>query len=129
MASLKGTQTETNLLTAFFGESQARNRYTYFAFQAKKDGYVQIQAVFEKTAGQEKERAKRLFKFLEGGEVEMAGSFPTGIIGSTIENLMESTSDEHYEHTKMYPAFAQTPQEEGFSTIADVFHHVAVAEK
>ncbi len=129
MASLKGTQTEKNLLTAFAGESQARNRYTYFASQAKKDGYVQIQAIFEKTANQEKEHAKRLFKFLEGGEIEVIGSFPAGLIGSTVENLMESAAGEHYEYTEMYPAFAQTAQEEGFPLIADVFNHIAVAER
>ncbi len=127
--SLKGTKTEKNLLTAFAGESQARNRYTYFASQAKKDGYVQIQAIFEETANQEKEHAKRLFKFLEGGEVEITASFPAGVIGSTLENLKEAAGGENYEWTDMYPAFAKEAREEGFNEIADVFESIAVAEK
>ena len=129
MASLKGTQTETNLLTAFAGESQARNRYTYFAGQAKKDGYVQIATIFEETADQEKEHAKRFFKFLEGGEVEITGAFPAGVIGTTLENLKASAAGEHYEHTEMYPGFAKTAREEGFETIAAVFEAISVAEK
>jgi rubrerythrin len=129
MASLKGTQTEKNLLTAFSGESQARNRYTYFASKAKKEGYVQISEIFTETANQEKEHAKRLFKFLEGGEVEITGAFPAGIIGSTLENLKDSAAGEHYEHTEMYPEFAKTAREEGFDTIASVFEAIAVAEK
>lgn len=127
--SLKGTKTEKNLLTAFAGESQARNRYTYFASQAKKDGYVQIQAIFEETANQEKEHAKRLFKFLEGGEVEIKASFPAGVIGSTIDNLKEAAGGENYEWTDMYPTFAKEAREEGFNEIADVFESIAVAEK
>jgi len=129
MAELKGSQTEKNLLTAFAGESQARNRYTYFASQAKKDGYVQIQSIFEETANQEKEHAKRLFKFLEGGEVEITGSFPAGVIGSTLENLKASAAGENYEHTQMYPGFAKTARGEGFDDIAAVFEAIAVAEK
>ena len=129
MKSLKGTQTEKNLLTAFAGESQARNRYTYFAGQAKKDGYVQIAAIFEETANQEKEHAKRLFKLLEGGEVEITGAFPAGVIGTTLENLKDSAAGEHYEQTEMYPGFAKTAREEGFETIASVFEAIAVAEK
>ena len=129
MSSLKGTQTEKNILTAFAGESQARNRYTYFASQAKKEGYVQISYIFEETANQEKEHAKRLFKFLEGGEVEITGAFPAGVIGNTLENLKESAAGEHYEHTEMYPGFAEVAREEGFKTIADVFEAIAVAEK
>jgi rubrerythrin len=129
VASLKGTQTETNLLTAFAGESQARNRYTYFAGQAKKDGYVQIATIFEETADQEKEHAKRFFKFLEGGEVEITGAFPAGVIGTTLENLKASAAGEHYEHTEMYPGFAKTAREEGFETIAAVFEAISVAEK
>jgi rubrerythrin len=129
MASLKGTQTEKNLLTAFSGESQARNRYTYFASKAKKEGYVQISEIFTETANQEKEHAKRLFKFLEGGEVEITGAFPAGVIGSTLENLKDSAAGEHYEHTEMYPEFAKTAREEGFDTIASVFEAIAVAEK
>jgi rubrerythrin len=129
MGSLKGTQTEKNLLTAFAGESQARNRYSYFASQAKKDGYVQMQFIFEETANQEKEHAKRLFKFLEGGEVEITAAFPAGVIGSTLENLKASAEGENYEHTEMYPEFAKTAEEEGFNEIAAVFRNIAVAEK
>jgi len=129
MASLKGTQTEKNLLTAFAGESQARNRYTYFASQAKKDGYVQISAIFEETANQEKEHAKRLFKFLEGGEAQVTASFPAGVIGTTLENLYEAAAGENYEHSTMYPEFAKTAMEEGFKNIAGVFMAIAVAEK
>jgi len=126
---LKGSRTEKNLLTAFAGESQARNRYTYFASQAKKDGYVQMSSIFEETANQEKEHAKRLFKFLEGGEVEVQASFPAGAIGSTLENLKASADGEHYEHSEMYPDFARVAREEGFNVIADVFERIAVAEK
>ncbi|HID98474.1 MAG TPA: rubrerythrin family protein [Thermodesulfobacteriaceae bacterium] len=129
MNSLHGTKTETNLLTAFAGESQARNRYSFFASKAKKDGYVQIAAIFEETANHEKEHAKRLFKFLEGGEVEVNAAFPAGIIGSTLENLLAAASGEKHEHTKMYPEFAQTAREEGFDEIAEVFMAIAVAEK
>ena len=126
---LKGTQTEKNLLTAFAGESQARNRYTYFASQAKKEGFVQISAIFEETANQEKEHAKRFFKFLEGGEVEVTAAFPAGVIGSTLENLKASAAGENYEHTEMYPGFAKTAREEGLDAIAGVFEAIAVAEK
>ncbi|MCD4678336.1 MAG: rubrerythrin family protein [Desulfobacula sp.] len=129
MASLKGTQTEKNLLTAFAGESQARNRYTYFASAAKKEGFVQISEIFTETAGQEKEHAKRFFKFLEGGEVEITGAFPAGMIGTTLENLKEAAAGEEYEWTKMYPDFAATAREEGFDAIALVFEMIAIAEK
>ncbi len=129
MKSLKGTQTEKNLLTAFAGESQARNRYSYFASKAKKEGFVQIAAIFEETANQEKEHAKRLFKFLEGGEVEIQASFPAGVIGSTLENLRAAANGENYEHEKMYPEFARIAREEGFDEIADVFEAIAVAER
>ena len=129
MARLKGTQTEKNLLTAFAGESQARNRYTYFAKQAKKDGYVQIADIFEETANQEKEHAKRLFKLLEGGEVEIAAAFPAGVIGTTLENLKEAAGGENYEWTDMYPGFAKTARQEGFDDIADILEAIAVAEK
>jgi rubrerythrin len=129
MASLKGTQTEKNLLTAFSGESQARNRYTYFASKAKKEGYVQISEIFTETANQEKEHAKRLFKFLEGGEVEITGAFPAGVIGTTLENLKDAAAGEHYEQTEMYPEFAKTAREEGFDSLAEVFEAIAVAEK
>jgi rubrerythrin len=129
MKSLKGTETEKNLLKAFAGESQARNRYTYFASKAKKEGFEQIAAVFNETANQEKEHAKRLFKFLEGGEVEITASFPAGVIGSTLENLKEAASGENYEYTEMYPEFAKIAEEEGFKDIAVVFRKIAVAEE
>jgi len=129
MKSLKNTKTEKNLLTAFAGESQARNRYTYFASKAKKDGYVQISKIFEETANQEKEHAKRLFKFLEGGEVEITGAFPAGVIGETVDNLEGSAAGENYEWTEMYPTFAKVAREEGFDKIAAVFEAIAVAEK
>jgi len=126
---LKGSQTEKNLLTAFAGESQARNRYSYFASQARKEGYEQIGAIFEETANQEKEHAKREFKFLEGGEVEITAAFPAGVIGNTLENLKAAAAGEHYENTQMYPGFAETAEKEGFAEIAEVFRSIAVAEK
>ncbi len=129
MSSLKGTQTEKNLLTAFSGESQARNRYTYFASAAKKEGYVQISDIFTETANQEKEHAKRLFKFLEGGEVEITAAFPAGVIGTTLENLKAAAEGEAYEWNEMYPGFAATARKEGFDAIAAVFEAIAVAEK
>jgi len=127
--SLKGTQTEKNLLTAFAGESQARNRYTYAASVAKKEGYEQIAAIFEETANQEKEHAKRLFKFLEGGEVEITAAYPAGVIGTTVENLAEAAAGEHYEQTEMYPGFADVAEQEGFKQIAAVMRAIAVAER
>ena len=129
MGNLKGSQTEKNILAAFAGESQARNRYTYFASQAKKDGYVQISEIFTETANQEKEHAKRLFKLLKGGEVEIAAAFPAGVIGTTLDNLKEAAAGENYEYTDMYPGFAKTAIEEGFDEIADIFKAIAVAEK
>ncbi len=129
MASIKNTQTEKNLLTAFAGESQARNRYTFFASAAKKAGYEQISAIFIETADNEKEHAERLFKFLEGGEVEITGSFPAGIIGDTVSNLEASADGENHEHTIMYPDFADVAEKEGFFEIAEVFRNIAVAEK
>lgn len=129
MASLKGSKTEKNLLTAFAGESQARNRYTYFAGKAKKDGFVQIADIFEETANHEKEHAKRLFKFLEGGDVEIQAAFPAGVIGSTAENLKAAAGGEHHEWESMYPEFAATAREEGLGAIAKVFEAIAVAEK
>jgi rubrerythrin len=128
MMPFNGSATEKNLLTAFAGESQARNRYTYYASKAKKDGFVQIAAIFEETANQEREHAKRLFKFLEGGECEITATFPAGIIGTTEENLTESANGEHYEHNDMYPHFAQIAKKEGFDEIAHVFSAIAVAE-
>ena len=126
---LKGSQTEKNLLTAFAGESQARNRYSYFASAAQKEGYIQIAAIFEETANQEKEHAKREFKFLQGGEVEISAAFPAGVIGSTLENLKAAAAGEHYETTEMYPGFAKVAEEEGFDDVAKVFRSIAVAEK
>jgi rubrerythrin len=125
----KGTRTEKNLLTAFAGESQARNRYTYFASQAKKDGLVQIQAIFEETADQEREHAKRFFKFLQGGDVEVSAAFPAGVIGTTAENLRAAAGGEHHEWSSMYPGFAKTAREEGLGEIAAVFEAISVAEK
>ena len=129
MPQLKGTQTEKNLLTAFAGESQARNRYTYFAGKARKEGYVQIADIFEETANQEKEHAKRLFKQLQGGEVEITGAFPAGVIGSTLENLRDAAAGEHHEQTEMYPSMAKVAREEGFTEIANIFEAIAVAER
>jgi rubrerythrin len=126
---LKGSQTEKNLLGAFAGESQARNRYTYFASQAKKEDFEQMSFIFEETAHQEKEHAKRFFKFLEGGEVEITAGFPAGVIGSTLENLKAAAAGENFEHTELYPGFAKVAREEGFDTIASVFEAIAVAEK
>jgi len=128
MKSLKGTKTEKNILTAFAGESQARNRYTYFASRAREEGYEQIAAVFLETADNEKEHAKRLFNFLEGGSVEITASYPAGVVGNTKENLKEAAEGENYEHTKMYPGFAKIADEEGFPEIAAVMRAIAVAE-
>ena len=127
--SIKGTKTEKNLLIGFAGESQARNRYTYFSSQARKDEYVQIADIFEETANQEKEHAERLFKFLEEGEVEIQAAFPAGVIGKTDENLIAAAAGEHYEWSEMYPSFANDAREEGFDDIANVFESIAVAEK
>jgi len=129
MNSLKGSKTEKNLLTAFAGESQARNRYTYFASKAKKEGFVQIADIFEETANHEKEHAKRLFKFLKGGDVEITAAFPAGVVGSTAENLKAAAGGERHEWESMYPEFAVTAREEGFTAIATVFEAIAVAEK
>lgn len=128
MKSLKGTQTEINILTAFAGESQARNRYTYFAGAAKKEGLVQISQIFTETADQEKEHAKRLFKFLEGGEVSITAGFPAGIITCTHDNLIAAAAGENHEHTDMYPSFAAVADKEGFSEIATVMRNIAIAE-
>jgi len=126
---LKGSKTEKNLLTAFAGESQARNRYTYAAGKARKEGFVQIAQIFEETANQEKEHAKRFFKFLEGGDVEIQGAFPAGVIGTTAENLKAAAGGEHHEWTDMYPGFAKVAREEGFEAIAMVIDAISVAEK
>ncbi len=127
--ALKGTQTEKNIVTAFAGESQARNRYTYFASQAKKQGYVQISKIFEETANQEKEHAKRLFKLLEGGDVEVSAAFPAGLIGQTVDNLKAAAGGENHEWTEMYPGFAKIARDEGLDDVAQVFESIAVAEK
>ncbi len=129
MKSLKGTQTEKNLLLAFAGESQAANRYLMFASQAKKEGFQRIAKIFEETSQQEREHAKRLFKFLEGGEVEIKASFPAGKVGTTLENLLVAAEGENHEHTQMYPEFAKIAEEEGFPEIATVLRAIAVAEK
>jgi len=121
--------TEKNLLAAFAGESQARNRYTYFAGAARKEGLIQIAQIFEETANQEKEHAKRFFKFLEGGEVEITASYPAGIIGSTLENLKAAAAGENMEHTSLYPGFAAVAEKEGFLMVAAVFRFISVAEK
>jgi len=126
---LKKTQTEKNILTAFAGESQARNRYTYFSSQAKKEGLVQVSDIFTETADQEKEHAKRLFKLLEGGEAQIQATFPAGVIGTTAENLKEAAGGEHYEWEEMYPSFAKVARKEGFDDIAKIFESIAVAEK
>jgi rubrerythrin len=125
---LIGSQTEKNLMAAFAGESQARNRYTFFASQATKEGYAQISAIFEETANQEKEHAKRLFKMMKGGEVEITGAFPSGVTGKTLDNLRGSAAGENHEHTSMYPEFSATATEEGFDAIAKIFESIAVAE-
>ncbi|UQZ88898.1 rubrerythrin family protein [Deltaproteobacteria bacterium Smac51] len=128
MASIKGSKTEINVLTAFAGESQARNRYTYGASIAKKEGKVKIQQIFEETANQEKEHAKRLFNFLEGGSVTINAAYPAGIPGGLIEYLTEAAEGEHYEWTEMYPGFAKVAEEEGFKEVADCMRHIANAE-
>lgn len=126
---LGGTQTEKNILTAFAGESQARNRYTYFASQARKEGFEQIGWIFEETANQEKEHAKRLFKLLEGGETAIQAAFPAGVIAKTSENLKAAAGGEHYEWQGMYPSFAKVAREDGREDIAKIFESIAVAEK
>ena len=127
--SIKGTQTEKNLLTSFAGESQARMRYTYFASVAKKEGYEQISAIFTETADQEKEHAKRMFKWLEGGMVEITASYPAGVIGTTAENLKAAAAGENEEWTTDYPHFADVADEEGFPAIAAMYRNIAIAEK
>nr|WP_320118812.1 rubrerythrin family protein [uncultured Marinifilum sp.] len=127
--SIKGTQTEKNLLKSFAGESQARSRYTYFAKQAKKEGYEQISAIFMETAEQEMQHAKRFFKFLEGGEVEITAAFPAGVIGTTAENLKAAAEGENEEYTDLYPEFARIAEEEGFKKIATAFKLISKVEK
>ena len=127
--SIKGSQTEKNLLIAFAGESQARNRYTFFASKAKKEGLMQISDIFLETANQEKEHAERFFKYLEGGELEISAAFPAGKIGTTFDNLIAAAQGEEYEWSVMYPEFAQTAREEGFDEIAQTFESIIIAEK
>ena len=127
--SIKGTQTEKNLLTSFAGESQARMRYTYFASVAKMEGYEQIAAIFTETADQEKEHAKRMFKWLEGGMVEITASYPAGVIGTTAEKLKAAAAGENEEWTADYPHFADVADEEGFPAIAAMYRNIAIAEK
>ncbi len=129
MAELKGSKTEKNLIAAFAGESQTRNRYAFYAGKERKESMVQISDIFEQTANQERQHAKRLFKFREGGAVEVIASFPAGVIGPTVDNLKAGAAGEHFEHTEMYPGFAKIANEEGFSVIAAVFTAIAVAEK
>jgi len=128
MASLKGTKTEHNLLASFAGESQARNRYSYFSSQAKKEGFEQISWIFADTADNEKEHAKRFFKFLEGGMVEITSAYPAGVIGTTAENLAEAADGENLEWSTLYPEFAKVADEEGFPEIARVWREIAKAE-
>ena len=128
MAMLKGSQTEKNLLKAFAGESQARNRYTFFSSQAKKEGYEQIAWIFADTADNEKEHAKLFFRFLEGGDVEIIASYPAGRIGTTAENLKEAAAGERMEWGTLYPDFAQTAEKEGFPEIARVFRMILTVE-
>jgi rubrerythrin len=129
MRSVKGTKTEKNLLASFAGESQARNRYTYFASQAKKEEYEQIAAIFLETADNEKEHAKRFFKFLEGGDVEITAGYPAGIIGDTAANLEAAAAGENLEWTKLYKEAEETAREEGLEEIADVFREIAEVEE
>ncbi len=129
MKSLKGTQTEKNIVAAFVGESQARNKYTFFAVKAREEGYQQIAAIFEETASQEKEHAQRLFKLLEGGDVTLTGQFHAGVVGTTAENLQAGADGEDYEWKEMYPGFAKVARDEGFSAVATIFESIAKSEK
>jgi rubrerythrin len=129
MKSLKGTKTEKNLMAAFAGESQARNRYTYFAAKAKEEGFMQISMIFDETANQEKEHAKRMFKFMEGGDASITAAFPFGVIGSTRDNLLAAAAGENHEWKTMYPDIAETAREEGFDAIGAAFDAIVVAEK
>jgi len=126
--NLKGTKTAENLMKAFAGESQARNRYTFYASKAKKEGFVQAANIFEITANQEKEHAKRLFKYMDGDVMEITDSFPFGVIGSTVENLKAAAAGENHEYEEMYPHMADVAEEEGFEAIAEMFRSIGVAE-
>ncbi len=129
MGKVKGTKTEKNLLASFAGESQARNRYTYFSSVAKKAGYEQIAAIFLETADNEKEHAKRFFKFLEGGEIKIVASYPAGVINDTLANLESAEAGENMEWTKLYKEAEETAREEGFEEIADLFKEIAEVEE
>ena len=129
MQSLRGTKTERNLLQSFAGESQARNRYTYFASRARKEGFMQIAAIFSETADQEKEHAERFFKFLEGGTLMINAEFPAGIIGSTAVNLAAAADGEYEEWHRLYPGFAETARQEGFTSIAEIYEAICVSER
>jgi rubrerythrin len=129
MKSLKGSQTEKNIVAAFIGESMARNKYTYWASKAKDEGYIQMQLAFLETADQEKEHAKRLFKFLEGGDVTQTITAGAGVIGTTAENLKHAAEGENYEWQHMYPDFAKVARAEGFDVVAIVMENIAIAEK
>ena len=126
---IKGSRTENNLLISFAGESQARNRYTFASSKARKEGYIQIADIFEETADQEREHAKRFFSYLKGGEIEIVAAFPAGMTGSTLENLEHAAAGEHYEWSDMYPGFAKVAREEGFEPIAKLWDAVSVSEK
>ncbi len=129
MAKFRESKTAKNLLLAFAGESQARNRYTYFARSARLDGYMQIADIFEETANQECEHAFRFFKFFNGGEMEISGSFPTGVVKTTYENLLAAAEGEHFEHAELYPGFAQIARAEGFDRAAETWEAICVSEK
>lgn len=127
--SIKGTKTEKNLLASFAGESQAKNRYEYAAKVAKEEGFEQISGIFLETAAQEKQHAKRFFKFLEGGMVEITSKYPAGIIDTTKGNLLAAAQGEHEEWSELYPSHAKIAEDEGFKTIAAAFRMIAAAEK
>jgi len=129
MGAIKGSKTEKNLLKAFAGESQARNRYNYFAGKAAKEGFLAVAEIFDETAEQERQHAKRFFSFLEGGDLEITASFPAGVIGTTAENLKAAAAGEYHEWSSLYPEFAKIAKEEGFNDVAAAFNAVSVAEK
>jgi rubrerythrin len=129
LTKFRGSQTEKCLLTAFAGESQARNRYTYFSSRARQEGYIQIADIFEETANHERQHAERFFKFLNGGEVKVEWSFPAGIVGTTYENLVAAAAGERYEHSEMYPGFAGVARQEGFARVAETLEAICVAER
>ncbi|MGB5987145.1 MAG: ferritin family protein [Desulfobacterales bacterium] len=129
MTKFRESQTARNLLSSFAGESQARNRYTYFARRAAEEGYLQIAAIFEETAGHECEHALRFFKFFNGGELEISGRFPAGVIGGTYDNLLAAAEGERFEHSELYPGFAQTAREEGFARAADAWESISISER